>query len=163
MKRAENAWAVFPLIRLRPEQVIGSLFQSSSIQTVDQNSHLFYRTLRLIQGGQFVKEYGDLGENELQDRGGTIPQRLLMMNGELASGPTKANPINAVARIALFGSTDRHRIETVYLCCLTRRPETDELAYFLGQFADKGGDDRRRLLEDLTWTLFNSTEFSWNH
>jgi Protein of unknown function (DUF1549)/Protein of unknown function (DUF1553) len=163
MKRAENVWAVFPLIRLRPEQVIGSLFQSSSIQTVDQNSHLLFRTLRLIQGGQFVKEYGDLGENELQDRGGTIPQRLLMMNGDLASGPTKSNPINAVARIALFASSDRQCIDTAYLCCLTRHPEAEELAYFLGQFADKPGDEHRRLVEDLTWTLFNSTEFSWNH
>jgi len=163
LKRAEVAWAVFPLIRLRPEQVIGSLFQSSSIQTVDQNSHLFYRTLRLIQGGQFVNEYGDLGENELQDRGGTIPQRLLMLNGDLAAGPTKSNPINSVARIALFASTDRQSIETVYLCCLTRRPEAEELAHFLSQLADKPGDEHRRLVEDLTWTLFNSTEFSWNH
>ena len=63
LKAAEAAWAVFPLIRLRPEQVIGSIFQSSSIQTADQNSHLLFRTLRLLQGGQFVNEYGDRGEN----------------------------------------------------------------------------------------------------
>src|SRR5205814_7936779 len=100
LNAAQSAWAVFPLIRLRPDQVIGSIFQSSSIRTADQNSHWTFRVLRLLQGGQFVKEYGDLGENELADRGGTIPQRLLMMNGELASGPTKANPINAVGRIA---------------------------------------------------------------
>lgn len=160
---AQSEWAVFPLIRLRPEQVIGSLFQSSSIQTVDQNSHLFYRTLRLIQGGQFVNEYGDLGENELRDRGGTIPQRLLMMNGDLAAGPTKSNPINSVGRIALFASTDEKCVETAYLCCLSRLPAAEERAYFVGQLRELKGADRRQVVEDLIWTLFNSTEFSWNH
>lgn len=160
---AQSAWAVFPLIRLRPEQVIGSLYQSSSLQTVDQNSHLFFRTLRLIQGGQFVNEYGDLGENELLDRGGTIPQRLLMMNGELASGPTTSNPINSVGRIALFASTDEKRVETAYLCCLSRLPSADERAYFVAELRDKGGDERRHAVEDLIWTLYNTTEFSWNH
>src|SRR5204863_9911421 len=139
---AEGTWAVFPLIRLRPEQVIGSLFQSSSIKTADQNSHLLFRTLRLIQGGQFVKEYGDLGENELLDRGGTIPQRLIMMNGDLAAGPTKANPINAVGRIALFASTDEKCIETAYLCCLTRRPTPQDQAAFVGDLNGKSGSER---------------------
>jgi hypothetical protein len=160
---AQSAWAVFPLIRLRPEQVIGSLYQSSSLQTVDQNSHLFFRTLRLIQGGQFVNEYGDLGENELLDRGGTIPQRLLLMNGELASGPTKSSPVNAVGRIALFASSDEKRVETAYLCCLSRLPSADERAYFVAEMRDKSGDERRQVVEDLIWTLYNSTEFSWNH
>ena len=163
LQAAERTWAVFPLIRLRPEQVIGSIFQSSMIQTADQNSHLLLRTLRLIQGGQFVSQYGDLGENELNDRGGTIPQRLLMMNGELAAGPTKSNPVNAVARIAAFASTDEKCVETAYLVCLTRRPTPEELAYFVAQLKDKTFDERREVVEDLVWTLFNSTEFSWNH
>jgi hypothetical protein len=161
--QAQGSWAVFPLIRLRPEQVIGSIFQSSSIQTADQNSHLVFRTLRLLQGGQFVKEYGDLGENELLDRGGTIPQRLIMMNGELASGPTNANPINAVGRIATFASSDEKCVETAYLVCLTRRPSPEELSHFMEQLQDARGEDRRKIVEDLVWTLFNSTEFSWNH
>ncbi len=163
LQAAERSWAVFPLIRLRPEQVIGSIFQSSMIQTADQNSHLLLRTLRLIQGGQFVSQYGDLGENELNDRGGTIPQRLLMMNGELASGPTKSNPINAVARIAAFASTDEKCVETAYLVCLTRRPAPEELAHFVEQLKGQSADARRHVVEDIVWTLFNSTEFSWNH
>lgn len=163
LQQAERVWAVFPLIRLRPEQVIGSLFQSSSIQTVDQNSHLIFRTIHLLQGGQFVNEYGDLGENELNDRGGTIPQRLLMMNGDLAGSPTKSNPINAVARVAAFASTDERCIETGYLICLTRRPTAEELSHFVNQLRDKHFDERRMITEDLIWTLFNSTEFSWNH
>ncbi|MBS0265267.1 MAG: DUF1549 domain-containing protein [Planctomycetes bacterium] len=160
---AERAWAVFPLIRLRPEQVIGALFQSSSVQTVDQNSHLLFRTIRLLQGGQFVKEYGDFGESELQDRGGTIPQRLLLMNGELATGPTRSNPVNAVGRIALFASTDEKCIETAFLSCLCRYPSPEELKCLQEELHGKQRNDRRDAVEDLVWTLYNSTEFSWNH
>ena len=47
--RAECSWAVFPLVRLRPEQVIGSMLQASSITTIDQNSHLFTRALRFFR------------------------------------------------------------------------------------------------------------------
>jgi hypothetical protein len=163
VQSAEAAWAVFPLVRLRPEQVIGAILQSSSVQTADQNSHWVFRAVRLLQGGQFVREYGDLGDNELVDRGGTIPQRLLLMNGELADGASKGGPISSVGRIARFASTDARAVEAAYLLCLTRRPGAEELAWFGGQLAGTTGEERRKIVEDLVWTLFNSTEFAWNH
>ncbi|MCA9072125.1 MAG: DUF1549 domain-containing protein, partial [Planctomycetaceae bacterium] len=64
----ENAWAVFPLTRLRPEQVVGSMLQAASIKTIDRNSHLFVRTIRFFREKDFVKNYGDLGADELQER-----------------------------------------------------------------------------------------------
>ena len=65
-------WAVFPMTRLRPEQLIGSMLQSTSLRTIDQNSHLFVRAKRYFQENEFVKQYGDLGDNELDERSGTI-------------------------------------------------------------------------------------------
>lgn len=163
VKRAEQEWAVFPLIRLRPEQVIGSILQSTSAQTIDQNSHLLFRAIKFFQSGQFVQEYGDLGESELQDRGGTIPQRLLMLNGELAGKATEGGPVSAVSRIAKMASTDEKCVEVTYLVCLSRRPSSEELSHFVAELRGKKGDNRERVVEDLVWTLFNSTEFSWNH
>jgi hypothetical protein len=163
--RLEGQWAVFPLTRLRPEQVIGAILQSGSIQTIDQNSHLFFRAIKFFQSNQFVEQYGDLGEAELQDRGGTIPQRLLMLNGELAGKAAEANPINAVGRIAAMASTDEKCVETLYLVLLSRRPTPAELEHFTTLLADAKETDKRRtrVVEDIAWTLFNSTEFSWNH
>ena len=37
----DERWAVFPLSRLRPEQVIGSVIQAASVKTIDQQSHVF--------------------------------------------------------------------------------------------------------------------------
>lgn len=161
------SWSVFPLTRLRPEQLIGSILQAASLRTIDQNSHLFVRTLRYFQERDFVKEYGDLGENELDDRAGTISQALLRMNGKLASEASEAGPLNATGRIATFAGAPETCLETCYLVALTRRPIKIEADYFVPQIstADTSGQKgaRAQTVEDLFWGLFNSPEFSWNH
>ena len=89
----ERAWAVFPLSRLRPEQMAGSLIQAASLTTINGQAHVIMRIAKFGQTNQFVRRYGDLGEDEFTDRGSTIPQRLLMMNGNLVKERTQANPL----------------------------------------------------------------------
>ena len=161
--RASEQWAVFPLIRLRPEQVIRSMRQAASIQTYNQDTHLLIRIPRYFQEFDFIREYGDLGDNELQDRGGTIPQRLLMMNGEIAQESLKVSPVTAAGRIASLAPNDQKAIETAFLICLCRHPDPEETAHFLAELDEKKKNDRDTVIEDMMWSLFNSTEFSWNH
>ena len=159
--------AAFPMTRLRPEQLIGSILQATSLRTIDQNSHLFVRFQRFTQQNEFVTQYGDLGDNELDERSGTLAQALLRMNGKLASDALRTEPLNASSRIVNFADTDAKCLETCYLVALTRRPTPAETAYFLPQLAaagksgQKGG--RAQAVEDTFWSLFNSPEFSWNH
>ena len=80
---AERTWGLFPLTRLRPEQVAGGVMQASSISTIDAKTHIVFRFFRLVQENDFLKRYGDNGDDEFDGRGGTIPQRLVMMNGQL--------------------------------------------------------------------------------
>jgi len=155
-------WAVFPLIRLRPEQVIGSVLQSASLSTIDQNSHLFIRTIRFFQENDFVKEYGDLGENELTEQAGTIPQALLRMNGELVRELVKSEFLRSSGRISAMAPDDETRVETAYLVALTRRPTEPEMRHFVQQLMS-GKGQREVIMEDLLWSLCNSPEFSWNH
>ena len=157
---AEERWAVFPLVRLRPEQVIGAMLQANNIRTIDQNSHLIIRAMKFFRERDFVDEFGDPGVEELQDRSGTIPQALLRMNGEFARDLTEANPFFAPGRISATASSTDTMIETVYLCCLTRRPTTVEKTHFHEAFESGTLSDA---VEDLFWILFNSPEFSWNH
>jgi len=155
-------WAVFPLTRLRPEQIIGAMLQAASIKTIDRNSHLLVRTVRWFRENDFVRDYGDLGEDELQQRAGTIPQALLRMNGNLPNEAVSASPFNASGRIAGFSGSDEKCIETCFLVSLTRRPSDEALKHFRGELADHDGE-RDPLVEDILWSLFNSPEFSWNH
>lgn len=156
-------WAAFPLVRLRPEQMIGAMVQTSSIKTIDQNSHLVTRVIKFFRQQDFVRDYGDLGENELEDRAGTIPQALLRMNGEFARDVAKTNPANASGRIAGMAPTAAAAVETVYLCCLGRRPSPAEYAFFVTGNEGRGEGERAALVEDVYWTLLNSPEFCWNH
>jgi hypothetical protein len=157
----ERAWAAFPLVRLRPEQMIGAMVQANTIKTIDQNSHLFTRILRLIRENDFIKEYGDLGEQELEDRAGTIPQALLRMNGRLVEEVSNASPFSASGRIAAMAPSNEECIAVCYLCCLARYPTHEEREFYLAEL--RSSRERGAVVEDLYWALFNSPEFCWNH
>ncbi len=158
----EKAWAVFPLTRLRPEQVVGSVLQATSVTTLDSESHILLRLARLGSRNEFIQRYGDSGEDEFDGKGGTIPQRLLMMNGKLTHDKIQENPFNASTQIGWMAPDDAHAVEAAYLAVLTRRPSPAEAEHF-GKFLADPGPKRSQRLEDLCWALVNSTEFSWNH
>ncbi len=158
----EPAWAAFPLTRLRPEQVAGSLIQSASLVPINYGSPLLVRLTTLGGINDFIRRHGDAGIEELDERGGTIPQRLLMMNGKLVEEKTRDDFLTAPAQIALLAPDDPTAVETAYLAALTRRPDPEELAHFRKQLAAPGASRKERLC-DLAWTLLNATEFSWNH
>jgi hypothetical protein len=160
----EQHWAVFPLTRLRPEQVAGGMIQAARVGAIDNEAHILWKLIKFGQTNEFVKRYGDTGVDEFTDRAATIPQRLLMMNGDLVKERTQQNYVlNASSRIALLAPTDSAAVEAAYLAAYTRRPTSEEREHFCGRLAGKRGDARAAELEDLYWTLVNSSEFSWNH
>lgn len=159
----DKAWAAFPLTRLRPEQVIGSVIQASSATTIDQRSHIVTRAKRFFNERDFVRRYGDADDDEFTKAHGTIPQRLLMMNGDLVDGRAREELLNASSQIALFARDDAAAVETAYLSVLTRRPTPAEASHFASKLSETTGEPRRQRVADLYWTLFNSTELSFNH
>ncbi len=166
-QQAETAveqWAVFPMTRLRPEQVSGSVLQAASVQTLDHQTHIIFRVARAAQEAAFIERYGDFGEDEFDSRSGTIPQRLLMLNGELVKERTEQNFVqNAATQIASLAPTDEQAVESAYLACLSRRPTEEERRLFKQRLLNKTGDERIDVMEDIFATLMNATEFSWNH
>ncbi len=163
-EETDRHWAAFPMVRLRPEQMAGSVIQASTLTTIDAATHVLLRVKRAIDQGNFVKRYGDSGEDEFGGQGGTIPQRLLLMNGEIVSNHIGKNPFaNASTRIGSLAPDDAVAVETAYLAALTRRPAPAEAEYFTAKLRGTKGDQRSDAMSDLYWTLLNSTEFSWNH
>jgi hypothetical protein len=159
----EKTFAAFPMTRLRSEQIAGSMIQASSLQTVDADSHIVVRTTRFFSTLDFVKHYGDAGEEELNAHIGTIPQRLVMMNGKMPRERLKASPFNAAGRISGLSSSDESRVRAAYLVALTRSPSREEVDHFVERIGELKQKDKHEGVEDLMWALFNSTEFSWNH
>jgi hypothetical protein len=159
----ERAWAAFPLTRLRPEQVVGAVLQSASLTTLNSESPLIVKLATLLGEKEFLQRYGDTGEDEFGGRGGTIPQRLLMMNGKLVFEKTKEELLNAATRISWQAPDDASAVRTAYLVVLTRLPSVAEAQHFETRLGGTRGHERARRLEDLFWALLNSTEFAWNH
>lgn len=160
----EESWAIFPLSRLRPEQVAGSLLQACSLQTLDAQSHILFRLAKFAQQNDFVTRYGDTGQDEFSEHGGTVTQRLMMMNGNLVHEQIGENPlVNASAHIARYAPEPERAVKAAYLALLARRPTPRELEHFAPRVAAAPPGKAAEVIEDLYWVLINSTEFSWNH
>jgi len=161
-KQHYSNWAVFPMIRLRPEQVAGSIIQSTSLKTIDATSHIVAQLIKFGQQNEFVNRYGDPGEDEFELRGETITQRLLMMNGEMVREILDSG-ISSTSRIALLSPNSEKAVETVYLATLTRLPTPEESSYSVKQFEELSAGQKRAKIVDIYWTLINSIEFVWNY
>lgn len=159
--RVDTAWAAFPVTRLLPEQVIGALSASTSLRTIDRDSHLLTRAIRFFREIDFVREYGAVQDGRGRTQPATIPQALLQMNGRLTREMVEANILTANGRIAGMARDDRERLEVLFLTILTRRPTTEERAALEPLLA--ASPAKGRGLEDVAWALVNSPEFSWNH
>lgn len=162
----ESWWAVFPQVPLRPEQVVGSLVQATSLKTINDDSNVFQKLTTFADINDFIVRYGDPGEEEFRKRTETIQQKNIMMNGKVVAERTRANDlmINAAGQISRFAETDQRAIETLFLVVLTRRPtatESEYLTRFLGEA--EGEKQRAKRIEDILWTLFNKLEFLRNH
>ena len=158
----ERYHAVFPLVRLRPEQVAGSVIQAARIKKTDRESSWLLQLQTLTGTNDFVTQYGDIGEDEFTTDSVTITQRLLMMNGEMIREIVDSNPVlNTSAHIGMFAADDPMAVETAYLCALNRYPSEAEKSHFVERIA--GATDRTEAIEDLVWVLLNSSELAWNH
>jgi hypothetical protein len=160
--RHEEAGAAFPLVRLRGEQVAGAILQACRVKTLDRDSSLLLQLAAASDGNEFVKRYGDRGEEELGTDIGTMTQRLIMMNGKLSKESMQENPIlNATSHLNMFCADERDIVSNAYLCVLNRQPTTSELQHFASKL--EKSKSRIEHVEDLMWVLVNSSEFSWNH
>jgi hypothetical protein len=111
----------------------------------------------------FLKAYGDRGEDEFLAEPLTLPQRLTLMNAKQVAERIEENPIlNASHRIARQSPTAAHAVELVYRVTLARTPTVEELAFFAEPLVGLSGRALVDGVADLYWSLLNSTEFQWN-
>ncbi|MBI1916327.1 MAG: DUF1549 domain-containing protein [Planctomycetes bacterium] len=92
-----------------------------------------------------------------QEVPGTIPQALLMMNSALVHASTAAKGKTVLADLFRQGRTDDQIIAALYERVLARKPTDVERVICLRYVARVG--DRHEALEDVLWSLVNSTEF----
>ncbi len=161
-RQHEREWAVFPMVRLRPDQVAGAMTQSTSLTTIDSTAHIVTQLVQFGQQNDFIKRFGDPGEDEFKDRGETVTQRLLMLNGKMLDERLE-NGLNTPWHLSGISPDLETTVEIVYLATLTRRPTAVEQQRFTEKIGSFKGRERNFKVVDLYWALVNSSEFRWNH
>ncbi|MDZ4688103.1 MAG: DUF1549 and DUF1553 domain-containing protein [Planctomycetaceae bacterium] len=132
---------------------------------------------------QFVQAFGTDENDEADTFNGTVPQALVLMNGELVRNALSGGQgsflrsvydgrISALAKLptkqlkTLKLPTLRStpgRIEVLYLTALSRKPNAGELHTLDAAYAKAGGRDPVAGLQDVFWAILNSNEFILNH
>lgn len=107
--------------------------------------------IRFFREQDFVRDYGSLEGDELQERPGTIPQVLLRMNGRLTRELGEANPLTSIGRIAALAPDDEIAVEAIFLACLTRLPTAEERQHFVSQLQGTELKSRARTVELKSW------------
>ncbi|MGH7200352.1 MAG: DUF1549 domain-containing protein [Planctomycetaceae bacterium] len=110
---------------------------------------------------QFVIAFDTDENDEATTFNGTIPQALMMMNGELVQNATSGQPGSFLRGVLEDRSSDVEKIQMLYLSTLSRLPTRSEQAATLRMH--RMTRDKLAFYQDLFWALLNSNEFIFNH
>ena len=88
----------------------------------------------------------------------SVVQALHLMNAPaIASKITDEN--GRCKRLAASDLSPEKLIEDLYLASFSRFPDPNEISDLVAEFG-KANNDRRKLVEDILWSMLNSPEFT---
>ncbi len=120
---------------------------------------------------QFVVTYDTEENDETTTFDGTLPQALMMMNGQLVQQALSAEGDTYLKRIVTSRDSETDKIRKLFLAALSRYPTAKEVGTFRKllreQTAARSGGNRQQAqaeaLQDLFWAFLNSSEFILVH
>ena len=110
----------------------------------------------------FLLNNGEM--EEIEAFNGTIPQALMMINGNIVNDSASHDDRGSFINYVLGRWREPiQRMEYIYLNVLSRLPTAKEKTYFQRYLERSLYSDKDLAYEDLYWVLLNSAEFSLNH
>ncbi len=150
---------------MSPEQLFDSLLVATDAHKAGGDRETDQRRDRWMN--QFIFTFATDEVSETTNFQGTIPQALMMMNGDLmaqATGGKKGSFLAKLKDAAMAqrkARPDAFMVNYLYLSALSRYPTAGEMSKMRSFLAtDK---DPIRVMEDIFWALLNSNEFVLNH
>jgi hypothetical protein len=150
----------FYLRQMSAEQLYESLLTATEADETRVGEDAAKRKDRWL--GQFVIAFGTDEGDDATTFNGSIPQVLMMFNGDLVKEATSTGKGGFLDRIATSSLSPTQKIETLYLAALARKPSTNELKTANALLAARKGDVVGAL-QDVWWAVLNSNEFIINH
>jgi len=111
---------------------------------------------------QFVIAFGTDEGDASTTFNGTIPQALMMFNGDLIQNAISTKQGSFITGMSREGFELREAIDHLYMATVARRPTKNELKAASYLLASHNGDGAKAL-QDVFWALLNSNEFILNH
>jgi hypothetical protein len=110
---------------------------------------------------EFQFAFGDDEMAEADRFDGSMPQALLLLNGELTNAGARAAPGGVLDQILTTHSDRDARLADMFLVVYSRPPSDDERQRLASYLRDQA--DRRAAYEDVFFALLTSTEAITNH
>lgn len=111
---------------------------------------------------QFIIAFGTDEGDDATTFNGSIPQVLMMFNGDLTKKATSVDKGGFLDDVAKDGSSNSAKINALYMAALARKPSSREIktanAIMIARKGNAVG-----ALQDIWWAVLNSNEFIINH
>ena len=166
-KGVDKEEGLFNFLQLRPmspEQLFDSLLTATNAHRAGNGTQSDRKRDAWLR--QFLFAFGNDEGEETTSFQGTIPQALMMMNGELLRDALSGKPASFLAGCIEQAQTqarspEAYMVNQIYLAALSRYPtrkEFQQAGRYLASYPDS-----LQVLQDLFWALLNSNEFILIH
>ena len=88
-----------------------------------------------------------------------LSQALHLINGDTSNAKIQSGGL--VAKRLEEGKTPEDIISEMYIRCFSRKPTGEEVSSLIAIVAEQ--ENKKEALEDIFWSLLNSSEFLFNH
>jgi hypothetical protein len=150
----------FYLRQMQAEQLYESLLTATQADKTQRGEEAAKKKDQWMS--QFVIAFGTDEGDDATTFNGSIPQVLMMFNGELIKQATSTGKGGFLDAVATSGGSPKAKIETLYLAALARKPSAKEVATANAIIGARKGDVVGSL-QDIWWAVLNSNEFIINH
>lgn len=111
---------------------------------------------------QFNRAFGTDEGGEATSFNGTIPQVLMMFNGDMIKSATSTSEGGLIDTIVRSPMSNTQKVETLFWKGLGRKPRTAELSLAKTLVSSNGGNFAEGL-RDMWWVILNTNEFIFIH
>jgi hypothetical protein len=111
---------------------------------------------------QFIVAFGNDEGGEQTSFNGTIPQALMMFNGDLVKQATKKDSGSFLDQLAKSNLSNTQKINYLFEAAFARRPVKKEVEVANKLLVARQGE-LTAALQDIWWAVLNSNEFILNH
>ncbi|MEM6978545.1 MAG: DUF1549 domain-containing protein [Planctomycetota bacterium] len=146
----------FYLRQMSAEQLYASLIAATDAKSSGSYEEQEQERQRWLQ--QFVVAFGTDEGDEATTFNGSIPQALMLFNGDLTKKAISTAPGGFLASLGTAGRTVNDRVTRLFLTGLSRRPTRNELTIGRKLLIAREGNEIEAL-QDFWWAILNSNEF----